>query len=185
MLSGLTPCMRRKQPPYSDITQGNMSRTYIKSRDSLLTTHTLQKFLGSKASSNHICGLLNFTRYWRNSQQSPYEWKNDPLSHRPSLIMRISVAYLVTVIDGGHRHFVTNKGYMCTRASFPSVFKNVFHLFYHFDALFTRTKGKYFQRIELAPTSAINCWYLHPSLRENTNENARKRYCVHRVKATK
>ena len=48
---------------------------------------------------------------------------------------------------------------MCTRASFPSVYKNVFISFIvvTFDALFTRTKGKYFQCIELAPTSAVNC----------------------------
>ena len=32
-----------------------------------------------------------------------------------------------------------------------------FRAFYRFDALFTRTKGKYFQCIELAPTSALNC----------------------------
>ena len=60
-------------------------------------------------------------------------------------------------------------------------FQKRFHPFYRFDALFTRTKGKCFQCIELAPTSAVNCWYLHPSLRENTNENARKRYRVHVV----
>ena len=36
-------------------------------------------------------------------------------------------------------------------------FQKCFHLFYRFDALFTRTKGKYFQCIELAPTSAVNC----------------------------
>ena len=36
-------------------------------------------------------------------------------------------------------------------------FQKRFHLFCRFDALFTRTKGKYFQCIELAPTSAVNC----------------------------
>ena len=46
---------------------------------------------------------------------------------------------------------------MCTRASFLERFQKRFHLFYRFDALFTRTKGKYFQSIELAPTSAVNC----------------------------
>ena len=61
-------------------------------------------------------------------------------------------------------------------------FQKRFHLFYRFDALFTRTKEKYFHCIELAPTSAVNCYYFHPSLREiNTNENARKRYRVHVV----
>ena len=60
-------------------------------------------------------------------------------------------------------------------------FQKRFHLFYRFDALFTRTKGKYLQCIQLAPTSAVNCKYLHPSLRKNTNENARKRYRVHVV----
>ena len=36
-------------------------------------------------------------------------------------------------------------------------FQKRFHLFYHFEALCTQTKGKYFQCIELAPTSAVNC----------------------------
>ena len=36
-------------------------------------------------------------------------------------------------------------------------FQKRFHLFYRFDALFTRTKGKYYQCTELAPTSAVNC----------------------------
>ena len=52
-----------------------------------------------------------------------------------------------------HRDF----GYVHMHGVVSERFQKRFHLFYRFDALFTRTKGKYFQCIELAPTSAVNC----------------------------
>ena len=46
---------------------------------------------------------------------------------------------------------------LCAHERRFRAFSKTFSSLLSFDALFTRTKGKYYQCIELAPTSAGNC----------------------------
>ena len=85
--------------------------------------------------------------------------KND--AHGSLLDFFPKIVLKVTAHDEGlgtRRHSYPKKvcGYVHTGVV-SERFQKRFHLFYRFDALFTQTKGKYFQCIELAPTSAVNC----------------------------